>query len=120
LRSAYNLLVAEQAAAKDPKGSPVPSAHHVGEVQAYDWGMHPVLIGADCLERIKAGAAQDLKALRWMAMDEVWPIMIHDAAARTSPRRPPSMDLNSWRFEIPVDVHVGPAPPEIADDRQGF
>jgi hypothetical protein len=30
------------------------------------------------------------------------------------------MDLNSWRFEIPVYVHVGPAPPEIADDRQGF
>ena len=120
LRSAYNLLVAEQAAVKDPEGSPVPSAHHVGELQAYDWGMHPVLLGAGCLERIKAGTAQDLKALRWMAMDDVWPIMIHDAADRTSPRRPPSMDINSWRFEIPVYALVGPAPAEIADDRRGF
>jgi hypothetical protein len=108
LRSAYNLLVAEHAAAKDPEGSRVPSAHNVGEVQSYDWGMHPVLIGAGCLDRVKAGTAQDLKALQWMAMDEVWPIMIHDAADRTSPRRPPSMDLDSWRFEIPVYVDAGP------------
>jgi hypothetical protein len=120
LRSACNLLVAEQAAAKDSEGSPVPSAHHVGELQAYDWGMHPVLIGVGCLERIKAGAAQDLKALRWMAMDDVWPIMIHDAADRASPRRPPSMDINTWRFEIPVYVDAGPSPTETADDRHGF
>lgn len=120
LRSAYNLLVAEQAAAKDPKRNPVPSAHHIGEVQAYDWGMHPVLIGAGCLERIKINTAQDLKALRWMAMEDVWPIMIHDTADRASPRRPPSMDIKSWRFEIPVYALAGPAPAEIADDRHGF
>lgn len=120
LRSAYNLLVAEQAAAKDPEGSPVPSAHHIGQLQAYDWGMHPVLIGAGCLERIKAGTAQELNALRWMLMDDIWPIMIHDAADRTSPRRPPSADLNTWRFEIPIFVDAGPAPAEIADNSQGF
>jgi hypothetical protein len=120
LRSAYNLLVAEQAAANDPKGNPVPSAHHVGQLQAYDWGMHPVLIGVGCLERIKASAAQELKALRWMVMDDIWPIMIHDAADRTSPRRPPSVDIKSWRFEIPVYALPGPAPVEIADDGHSF
>jgi hypothetical protein len=82
--------------------------------------MQPVLIGAGCLGRIKAGTAQDLKALRWTVMDDVWPIMIHDAADRTSPRRPPSADLNCWRFEIPVYVDAGPTPAEIADDRHGF
>jgi hypothetical protein len=120
LRSAYNLLVAEREAEKDPEGTPVPSAHHVGELQAYDWGMHPVLIGVGCLERIKAGAAEDLKALRWMAMDDVWPIMIHDSVDRTSPRRPPSVDINTWRFEISVYVDAGPSPTETAEDRQGF
>lgn len=120
LRSAYNLLVAEQAAARDPKGTPVPSAHHVGQLQAYDWGMHPVLIGAACLERIKAGAAKDLKALRWMVMDDVWPILIHDAADRTSPRRPPSVDIKSWRFEIPVYSLARAAPAEIPEDGHAF
>ncbi|MBS0234174.1 MAG: ThiF family adenylyltransferase [Proteobacteria bacterium] len=120
LRSAYNLLVSEKASAQDPKVSGVPSAHDVGEVQSYDWGTHPVLIGVGCLERIKAGTVQDPKALRWMAMDEVWPIMIHDAEDRTSPRRPPSMDINSWRFEIPIYVLASPAPADIADNRHGF
>ena len=120
LRSAYNLLVAEQAAGKDLKGNPVPSAHHVGQLQAYDWGMHPVLIGAGCLERIKAGTAQELKALRWMVMDDIWPIMIHDTVDRASPRRPPSADLDTWRFEVPVIVNAGPAPAQIADNRDDF
>lgn len=118
LRSAHNLLLSEKAAGKGASGNRVPSAHHIGEVQAYDWGINPVLIGAGCVERLKVGTAQDLKALRWMANDDVWPIMVHDAQDRVTPRHPPSADINTWRFEIPIHVTAASSPVEIAEDRQ--
>ena len=102
LRSAYDLLVIENPLGKG--GERAPSAHQVGEIQAYDWGANPVLIGAACRERLLAGRADDLKALRWMAADEVWPILLHDAEDRQSTRGLPGADINSWRFEIPVIV----------------
>ena len=108
LRSAHNLLIIE-----DPLGDGderAPSAHHVGELQAYDWGANPVLIGAGCRDRVRQGQAVDLRALRWMAADDVWPIMVHDAEDRSGPRRPPGADLNSWRFEVTVFVSADAEP----------
>lgn len=115
LRSAYNLLLTENAPGEAADRNRVPTAHHIGELQAYDWGMHPVLIGAGCRDRIKAGASHDLKALRWMAKDDVWPIMVHDAQDRASPRHAPSADLNTWRFEIPTHVSGASTPADISD-----
>jgi len=108
LRSAHNLLIIE-----DPLGDGhdrAPSAHHVCELQAYDWGANPVLIGAGCRDRVRQGQAVDLRALRWMAADDVWPIMVHDAEDRSNPRRPPGADLNSWRFEVTVFVSSSAGP----------
>jgi hypothetical protein len=69
LRSAYNLLVIENPLGEG--GKRAPSAHDVGELQAYDWGANPVLIGAACAARIRAGTAVVLRGLRWMAFDDV-------------------------------------------------
>lgn len=113
LRSAYDLLVLE-----DPLGEGdrrAPSDHRIGELQAYDWGAHPVLISAGCALRLRAGTAVEVKALRWIAADDVWPILVHDADDRASPRRPPGADLNTWRFEIPVFISRAVMPDEIPD-----
>lgn len=101
LRSAYNLLVKE-----NPLGEGVhervQSAHHIGEIQSYDWNQYPILIGKSCLERIRGGTAEDLRGLRWMAADDVWPILISDAGDSTGSQRPPSVDIGTWRFGVPV------------------
>jgi molybdopterin/thiamine biosynthesis adenylyltransferase len=103
LRSAYNLLRAE-----NPLGEGdyerAPSAHRVGDVQSYDWGQEPVLIGASCLDRLKAGTAEGISALRWHTDDDVWPILVFDAMDRTQPQHPPSFDLGTLRIELPVIV----------------
>jgi len=108
LRSAHNLLVIENPLGQN--GERAPSAHHIGQLQAYDWGFNPVLIGRGCLERVRAGIAVDLIALRWMAADGVWPMLVHDAEDRAGPRRPPGPDLRSWRYEIPVFVSTNAVP----------
>lgn len=117
LRSAYNLLVLENPLGEGSGQARAPSAHHVGEIQAYDWGANPVLIGAGCRDRVKDGEAQDLRALRWMADKDVWPIMVHDSQDRTSPRHPPGADINTWRGEIPAYVSLNAAPAEATDRR---
>jgi hypothetical protein len=118
LRSAHNLLMLE-----NPLGEGslrAPSAHDIGELQAYDWGANPVLIGSGCAARIRAGTASDVGALRWMAYDDVWPIMIHDDEDRRSPRRPPGPDLNSWRFVAAVYMSEELPPPATDLDRAGL
>ncbi|WP_323006986.1 hypothetical protein [Pseudorhodobacter sp.] len=87
LRSAYNLLFIENRLGGGEHKAP--SAHDIGELQSYDWGAFPVLVGAGCLERIKSGTAASLTALRWLAHDDVWPIMINDEEDRRAFQRPP-------------------------------
>lgn len=118
LRSAYNLLVIE-----NPLGGGedrAPSAHDIGELQAYDWGAFPVLIRAGCLARIKSGIAAGLNALRWLAHDDVWPIMIHDEEDRRAMQRPPDASIENWRSALPVYVSGNPPPPPGALDRAGL
>ncbi|MCK1628297.1 ThiF family adenylyltransferase [Bradyrhizobium sp. 160] len=118
LRSAHNLLVVENPLGEGEHRAP--SAHDIGQLQAYDWGANPVLIGSGCAARIRAGRAGGLSALRWMAYDDVWPIMIHDEEDRQAARRPPGPDLNSWRFEVAVYVSDAPSPPAGDLDRAGL
>lgn len=113
LRSAYNLLIAEDPLGKG--GKRAPSAHSVGEVQAYDWGLNPVLIGIGCHDRIRYGDVRDPRTLRWEVTDDVWPILIHDAEDRLSARRPPIANINSWLVELPVFVSPNPAPTGVMD-----
>jgi len=117
LRSAYNLLQLEKPLSSG--GQRAPSAHRVGEIQTYTWGSNPLLISEGCQTRIQLGAATDLRALRWMASEDVWPILVHDELDRSDARRPPGADVHTWRFEIPV--FVAPLAPKDADlDRAAF
>jgi hypothetical protein len=115
LRSAYHLLEIENPLGEGSGKIRAPLADHVTEVQAYDWGANPVLIGADCQKRLKAGESQELKALRWWLMDNVYPIMVHDSHDRLSPRHPPNADFINWQTEIPVYLSLNSAPQEAND-----
>ena len=117
LRSAYNLLTLENPPGQGDKDS-AHSAHRIGDTQAYDWGPSPVLIGAGCLERIKSGSATDVRGLRWMAADKIWPIYISDSVDRQQPRRPPSVDIETWRFAISVVIVAADPPAPAPKDRE--
>lgn len=119
LRSAYNLLSLENPLGQGEK-CVAPSAHRIGETQAYDWGANPVLIGAGCLERIKSGPAIGVRGLRWMAADKIWPIYISDAQDLLKPLRPPSVDIATWRFAIPVAIVVAEPPAAAPADRESL
>lgn len=114
LRSAYDLLHIENPEG-DGEKSRAPSAHNIGDVQAYEWGANPVLIGAGCDERVRSGAGNDLLALRFMSFAGIWPIVIHDGEDRRSVRRPPGTDIEAWRFELPVFVSQSAAKGAIPD-----
>ncbi len=115
LRSAYNLLHAENPLG-DGEHNRVPSAHQIGDLQSYDWGTEPVLIGSGCLERICNGTSENVRALRWMADDSVWPILVFDAMDSSQPRHPPSFDLGTLRHELPVViVRAAPLDPAPSD-----
>jgi hypothetical protein len=115
LRSAFNLLLKENPLGKKEEQGTVTSAHNVTSVQSYDWGTEPVLIGGGCLQRLVDGQAQEVRALRWMSRDGVWPILVHDRADRATPRRPPGPDVDSWRFEIPLFINRNAAPAVVTD-----
>ena len=108
LRSAHRLLELEKPLGDG--GEQAPSAHDVGEVQAYTWGENPVLISEGCKARIVSGTASDLKALRWMASKGVWPIMVHDGLDRAEASRPPDADIQTWRIEIPLLIAPSTVP----------
>lgn len=118
LRSAYNLLDIENPLGGGERHAP--SAHDIGELQAYDWGAFPVLIGAGCLARMRNETAVGLNALRWLVQDDVWPIMIHDEEDRRSMQRPPDASLENWRVALPVYVSENPPPPLGVLDRAGL
>lgn len=103
LRSAFNLLRTENPSGTGVRGQ-VPSADSIGTIQTYDWGSTPVMIGAGCLDRIRAGMSTDVRAIRWSVSDDVWPIMVFDETDSARPYHPPSFDLGTLRHEVPVLV----------------
>lgn len=117
LRSAYNLLKTENPLASQDHGK-VPSAHHIGDIQAYDWKENPVLIGAGCFDRIRNGSAANVSALRWMAEnDDVWPILVYDAEDSNKHWYPDSFDLGSLRSKLPVIIVQTEVPNTEPTDR---
>lgn len=106
LRSAYNLLAAENPLGAEGTQGSVPSAHDVGAVQAYDHVMNPIFVGAKCHERILCGTAEELKAFKGGYRDRVFPFFVHDRMDRTSDRRPPG-EVSDF---IPVLVSARPLP----------
>lgn len=120
LRSAYNLLKTENPLGSQDHGQ-VPSAHHVGDIQAYDWRENPVLIGSGCYDRIRNGSVINVSALRWMAEDDdVWPILVFDSEDTDKHWYPDSFDLGSLRFKLPVVIVSSEAPETVPTDRATF
>lgn len=103
LRSAFSLLETENPLG-DGGHARVPSAHRTTAIQEYTWGKYPVLIGEGCLKRLKDGETEEIGALRWNADDDTFPILVFDKIDRSRPQHPPSFDLGTWRFELPVWV----------------
>lgn len=112
LRSAYNLLSVENPLGEGERGS-VLSGHRIGNLQSYDWGKEPVMIAPGCAARLLDGSAAEVSALRWSRDDNVWPILIFDGIDRAKPTHPPSFDLGTLRFEVPVVV-VQAKPPDAS------
>ncbi|EYR82659.1 ThiF family adenylyltransferase [Shinella sp. DD12] len=119
LRSAYGLLNLENPLGEGEKGK-VKSAHHVGEIQRYNWGESPVFIGRAFLDRLFSGTINDVQALRWAASDKVWPIYLSDAVDRAGVQRPPAFDMDTWRFPVAVVLVSGQTPANLPLDRNGF
>ena len=117
LRSAHKLLEIENPLGTDDHGR-VPSAHTINDIQSYDWRENPILIGSGCLDRIRNGSAENIRALRWMAEDEnIWPILVYDAQDSSKVFHPPSFDFGSLRYEIPVILAQDAPPNPVPTDR---
>lgn len=113
LRSAHNLVTTE-----DPLGAGgerAPSAHHVGDVQAYAWSARPVLIGTKCLERIRRGESLELKTITWLISDDILPVLVQDAEDRRSIHRPTEADILAFQLGGPVFVSMSSAPSGALD-----
>ena len=108
LRGAYDLFIIENPLGEG--GSRAPSGPIVGELQAYGWLGEPVLIGRGCLDRIQQGNSVDLKAITWLPVDRVWPILVQDAEDRQALRRPSEPDVLSLQGHKCVVVSVTPGP----------
>lgn len=116
LRSAFNLLEAENPLGEG-ESNEVASAHHITLMQAYTWGKNPVLIGEGCLKRLLGGTAEGVGALRWAADGDTYPMLVFDKIDRASPQHPPSFDLGTLRFELPVWIVKTEAPSSIPSDK---
>lgn len=119
IRSAHSLLRTENPLGEGSKEQ-VRSGHRITEMQSYDWGQEPVLIGAGCFERLKQGTSVGLSALRWQADDNVWPVLVFDAIDRAQPQHPPSFDLGTLRVELPVVVGRVEPPSDTPSDRSAL
>ena len=113
LCSVYRLLTIEDPLGEG--GTPAPSAHHIGDLQAYDWISLPVLMGAACHERIRERTSRELKALMWLVPNADSPILVYDSDDRQAPRRPSQADVHSWQFELPAFASLRSIPTEVAD-----
>ena len=120
LRSAHNLLVQENPLGPTESRGTAPSAHDVGAIQSYDWGPEAVFISSGCHERIRAGTASDLSALRWPPLGESFPILVHDGQDRGSPRRPPNGSDENGLANVSVFTTKRAAPEGDLPDRDAL
>lgn len=115
LRGAYDLFSIENPLGEG--GSRAPSGPLVGELEAYGWLAEPVLIGRGCLDRIRQGNCDDLKAITWLQADLVLPILVQDAEDRKALRRPAEPDVWSLQDHRSVVVSMTPGPSPWTTDR---
>ena len=113
LCSAQRLLLQEDPLGEG--GTPAPSAHQFGEVQAFNRGGSPILIGASCLERIQNRGSIELKALLWASPGGSLPFLVFDSQDRQAQRRPPEPDHLSLHFDVPAFASLSSAPSELVD-----
>lgn len=119
LRSAYNLLETENPLGEDH--GKVPSSHHTGGIQAYEWGKIPFIIGAGCFQRLLDGIAENLQAVySWADEEKRWPILLSDAEDLKKPSHPPTENLIASIFKMPVFVSHANVPDPIPSDRAAF
>jgi hypothetical protein len=109
LRSAYHLLAGENPLGEKSERCEVPSAHNVGAIQAYDYSLNPVFIGARCHDRILEGSAHELNAFQGAYRDDVWPFVVHDLEDRQGARRPPANPADTIECRILVSTQTPPA-----------
>ena len=113
VRSAHNLFITE-----DPLGTGgerAPSAHQIGEVQAYAWSARPVLIGTKCLERIRRGQSVYLKTITWGISDDVFPVLVQDVEDRQSIHRPTEADILAFQLGGTAFTSMSEAPTGTPD-----
>src|SRR5262249_46611690 len=60
-------------------------------------------------ERIRAGAASDLKAGHSRLLDELFPCFVHDAVDRRAPQFPPTAERPFWEMPVFASREVTPA-----------
>lgn len=104
LRSARNLLATEKRAAPEDEQSEVPSAGFVGEIQAYGWLSHPILISAGCAARIHDGTSKGLIAARYIFQSGTPPIYVYDDEDVQRPCGPSGPDLTTGWASLPIFV----------------
>jgi hypothetical protein len=119
LRSAHNLLREENPLGEGGQGR-VASAHDIGELQRYDWGQFPVLIGSGCVARLTDRTAAGVRGIKWMSHLDLAPIMIVDAVDDEKMCRPPSADIGSWRIAVAVVTAWAEPPAVVPETRIGL
>jgi molybdopterin/thiamine biosynthesis adenylyltransferase len=114
LESAFNLFHTEDPLGEG--GATAPSDHRVGEVQVYGDLHLPALIGAGCLDRLKRGERNDVRALRWHHVDDTLPLHVHDAEDLAALNRPPEPNQEAGLTTVPLYISAKEAP-DAAKDR---
>lgn len=106
LRSARNLLATERRAAPKEQQGEVPSAGHMGDVQAFGMLFDTVLLSEGCAGRIREGTSKGLQATWRLFQEGDTPIYVFDDQDLARPFQQPASGLSSGWF--PVSVHVAP------------
>lgn len=108
VRSAYKLLSTE-----NPKGEGARGEVEEGmQIAPFQIGYEKfsVLVEQAVLERLKAGALFDPKALRWLPAGSAWPVFLSDGRSREQGiAAPASSYLNNF-VDLPVFQTSSPAP----------
>lgn len=111
LRSAHKLLTTE-----NPKGEGARGEVEEGLAFApfqIGYEQYAVLVEQSVLDRLKAGALFDPKALRWMPAGSAWPVFLSDRRSRERGIAPPVPSYLNTFTDLPVFQTTSPAPAGI-------
>jgi len=103
LKSAHRLLETENPLGRGERGAVV-SDHRWGNAQFYGVLRLPVLMGVGCLARLRAGDADNVKALQWLYVERYYPVMVFDSVDCDLRRQPPAAVMKFSCVDVPVVV----------------